>query len=361
MGVGRFAFTPLLPLMQKDAGVTISAGAWLAAANYLGYLMGALAALGSGVRASTSIRLALIVAALATLGMGFVHNLPAWIALRWLAGFASAFLLIFISAWSMERVAASPRQATLGALVFSGVGAGIFIVGAACLAMETLHVSSANAWVRLGAPSLVLALLLWPAFGSATTRREAAAKNATPPGAPRLVAAYGLFGFGYIIPATFLPVMAKTAAGADALGIAWPVFGLAAFGSTLLAARVNARPLRVWAHAQLLLIAGVALPLFASSLALVVISGAIVGGTFMVVTMFGMQSAKAFGGANPRRLMAAMTAAFATGQLAGPLVVPYVGADGSFGKVLLLAVGALAVGVFMLPSEKEGPNEALPQ
>src|SRR3546814_16415570 len=44
MGIGRFAFTPLLPMMQNDAGLALTQGGWLASANYLGYLIGALAA-----------------------------------------------------------------------------------------------------------------------------------------------------------------------------------------------------------------------------------------------------------------------------------------------------------------------------
>ena len=44
MGIGRFAFTPLLPLMVRDGALPQNAGAWLAASNYLGYLVGALMA-----------------------------------------------------------------------------------------------------------------------------------------------------------------------------------------------------------------------------------------------------------------------------------------------------------------------------
>ena len=42
MGIGRFAFTPVLPMMQADLGLSLAQGSWLASANYLGYLLGAL-------------------------------------------------------------------------------------------------------------------------------------------------------------------------------------------------------------------------------------------------------------------------------------------------------------------------------
>src|SRR5438309_10331265 len=84
MGIGRFAFTPLLPMMQDDAGVSLAQGGYLASANYLGYLAGALWAM-RPARARAAIRGALLAIALTTLGMGFAYGMPAWILLRALA------------------------------------------------------------------------------------------------------------------------------------------------------------------------------------------------------------------------------------------------------------------------------------
>jgi 4-carboxymuconolactone decarboxylase len=132
-----------------------------------------------------------------------------------------------------------------------------------------------------------------------------------------------LFGFGYILPATFLPALAREVADNPAMfGLAWPVFGIAAAISTVVVAaffhRVNL--LRVWACGHLLMGAGVVLPSLWLSLETIVISAVLVGGTFMVNTMLGLQEARARAPDNPTPILGRMTAAFATGQLAGPLV-----------------------------------------
>jgi predicted MFS family arabinose efflux permease len=357
MGVGRFAITPILPLMQAQAGTSIAAGASLAAANYLGYLVGALAAMPLRGRPSVFIRGALVVTAAVTHGMGMTHEKSAWHVLRFAAGFASAFLLVFISAWSLERLAAAGRP-QLSGIVFAGVGAGIAAVGAICLTLECVRARYADVWLVLGGLSFMLAVGLWPIFGPrdplpATSRDTL--ENAERTAQWRLVLSYGLLGFGYIVPATFLPVMARSLfSQTNGFDISWPVFGVAACLSTLLAARAASRfsVLNVWRSAQALMAIGIALPALVSARSAVIAAAVFVGGTFMVVTMAGMQSAKRFGGMAPRRLMAAMTAAFATGQLVGPLPVPYLmRADGDFTIVLAVAAMTLLLGVLLLPIE----------
>src|SRR5690349_2706627 len=95
MGIGRFAFTPLLPMMQDDYSLTVAAATWLATANYAGYLVGALAAMTIAVRSAVAIIGGLAVTALATLGMGVTHEYVAWLALRAVAGVASAWVMIY--------------------------------------------------------------------------------------------------------------------------------------------------------------------------------------------------------------------------------------------------------------------------
>ncbi|HEY0337288.1 MAG TPA: YbfB/YjiJ family MFS transporter, partial [Burkholderiales bacterium] len=355
MGVGRFAFTPLFPLMLSDAAISVTAGAWLAAANYLGYFVGALAALAIKGKPATLIRVALLANAGATLAMGYTHELAAWLAWRGLAGVASAFLLVFISALCLQRLSLL-RRPMLSATVFSGVGAGISAVGTLCLVLDYVGFSSSDIWIMLGVASVVLSIVVWPVFTHSDhpAHAEPVSDLAAPPRYRRwpLIVSYGLFGFGYIIPATFLPAMAKTIVGNGwTFGLAWPVFGFAALVSPFIAAHVSrfASGLHVWRTSHLIMAVGVALPALVSGLAAIVVAAICVGGTFMAITMIGMQTAKQFGGAQPRRLMAAMTAAFAAGQLAGPLAVSWFvepGAD--FSALLLIAAAALLSGAGLL-------------
>jgi predicted MFS family arabinose efflux permease len=356
MGIGRFAFTPILPMMQEDAGVSIAMGGWLASANYIGYLLGALSVMGLRIPATSAIRAGLLTIGLATLAMGLESGLAWWLALRAIAGVASAWVLINVSAWCLERLAALGRLGLINT-VFSGVGAGIVLAGGLCLALMQVGAGSARAWTGLGAISLVLAIGIWPAFrpdasAAASPERLETRAVAWDREALRLVLCYGAFGFGYIIPATFLPVMARQVIRDPAVfGWSWPVFGAAAMGSTLAVAALRSfmSNRRLWIVSHVVMALGIALPVVWPSIVAIMLAGLLVGGTFMVVTMVGMQEARSVAGARATGLMAALTSAFALGQIAGPLVVSYVvAAGGGFSAALLVAGTVLLLSAYEL-------------
>src|SRR5471030_2148141 len=124
MGIGRFAFTPLLPMMQDDYALPVADGAWLATANYIGYLAGALLAMAISVCPAAAICGGLIAIGLVTLGMGLTHDYMAWIALRAVAGIASAWVMIYVSSWCLQQLAAL-RAPLLNGRIYAGVGLGI--------------------------------------------------------------------------------------------------------------------------------------------------------------------------------------------------------------------------------------------
>jgi MFS family permease len=353
MGVGRFAFTPVLPLMVREGQIDVALGGWLAAANYAGYFAGALCAARVPLGASSLARLALAATALLAGSMAWPSP-AAWMLLRFLAGVASAWVFVATSIWCLGALAARGR-ADAGGWVYAGVGAGIALTGLYCLAAAARGTHSQALWLQLGALALALAApVAWtlrrlpaPAAPSAAAAPDAAFRmDAETRG---LVVCYGLMGFGYILPATFLPVLARSVVDDPRMfGLAWPVFGATAAVSTVLAARAVRRAgrLRVWATSQCAMGVGVLLPSLWLSGWTIALSALLVGGTFMVITLLGVQEMRARAPAQPARMVGRITAAFAVGQIAGPAVsstLLHVPALGATGLALALQAGALAL------------------
>lgn len=325
MGIGRFAFTPLLPLMVRDGSLAQSAGAWLAASNYLGYLAGALTASRLGLSLPLMMRVSLGGTVAATAAMGVFDGLAVWASLRFLAGVMSAWTLVATSAWILKQLAEA-RRADLSGMVYAGVGLGIAFAGLFCLVAARPGVSASQLWLELGALAAFFVVVPDLVLGR-PSETSAPLVPISPPDTPErctgLVICYGALGFGYILPATFLPALAREVVDDPQIfGLAWPVFGIAAAVSTVLTARyfAHANRLRVWAVCHLLMATGVVLPSLWLTPATIAIAALLVGSTFVVVTMIGMQEARARAPGNPTALLGLMTAAFAIGQLAGPVV-----------------------------------------
>jgi predicted MFS family arabinose efflux permease len=355
MGIGRFAFTPILPMMQSDYGLTVAQAGWLASANYVGYLLGSLYAMRAGVRPRTAIRTGLLTIGVCTLAMGFGRHFAVWLILRAVPGFASACVMVFLSAWILPRLAQAGRNGLSGT-IYAGVGAGIVFAGLACLGLLHLNASSGTAWIVLAASTFVVTALVWVVLGedNATTagseRLESARHKV--PRFSRLVFCYGAFGLGYIIPATFLPVMAKQAIADPAwFGWAWPGFGAAAMISTLLVSKFAAQftQRRTWMIAHVVMAVGVLVPIALPGLSGIAIAAFCVGGTFMVTTMAGIQEARRVAGGQARMLIAAMTSAFAVGQIVGPLLVSgLVHVPGGFSYALIASAIPLLLAAYLL-------------
>ena len=356
MGVGRFAFTPLLPLMQVDAGVTLTEGSWLAFANYLGYLAGALTTVWMRFAPHHMVRAGLVATGLLTLAVGLTQGFATWWLLRFFGGVASAWVLVFSSALVLERlvVAGAPR---LFGLVFGGVGVGITVTGLACLVLSAAGLGSAAIWIAFGVSSLVASAACWSTF-SAPTQKVAAAAG---PVSARphhgwglagwtLIVANGLYGFGYIIPGTFLPVMARDLlGGAFAAGWFWPMFGVAGFAGSMLAGRVPDANLRTALAACFFTEAlGVILPALFEHAAALALGSLLVGFALVAITMLMLRVARGLAastGTDVAPLMGAMTAAFGVGQLIGPPFAGYLVLWlGGFGPSLIVAAAGLTAG-----------------
>jgi predicted MFS family arabinose efflux permease len=363
MGIGRFALTPILPLMQQDAALTLTVGGWLAAGNYLGYLVGALACVAMQPPPLPAMRWGLLAVGLLTLSMGLTSSPPLWLASRFLAGAASAFVLVGTSAWAMPILARHGREEWSGH-VFSGVGIGIAFAGLFGLFGGIDEWGSRLTWIVLGLIAVALAVLLWRPLAAdpvPVVRTAAQTPRALPRRAMMAAVCYAVFGFGYIIPATFLPALARGYIDSPAMfGLVWPVFGVAAALSTFAGARLGRAlsPRQLWMRAKWVLALGVLAPALWINVPTLLISAVCVGGTFMVITMAGIKEALRLGGAPASLAVGVMTAAFGAGQIAGPLTVSMLGrSDHAFALASLIAVAGLIVSNCVLLLSNETGSE----
>lgn len=274
-----------------------------------------------------------------------------------MAGIVSAWVLVYGSAMVIRQLADRGRVESSG-IMFAGVGSGIALSGLLCIAFVAAGISSSQSWLVLGLVALGGALCVWSSFGGPP---DAAAPAGPPQGADgrwtsatvRLVIGYGLYGFGYIIPATFLPVIARDALGDARLYVwFWPVCGVAAAISALWSGAWSRRfgDRAVLGACYVAEAIGVALPALSSAPIAIASSALLLGATFVVITITALREVRRLAPSHAGPLIAAMTAAFALGQIVGPLLAAYaVERSGSFDGPLLAAAAALLLAYFLLP------------
>lgn len=358
MGFGRFSFTPILPGMIAGLGLSSTQAGVIAAANFSGYLAGAVAgAYGWAAGRERVIGLlSLLLTVLLLAGMGLSSSIAVFVVLRFLAGLASAFAMIFLTSIVLAHAARAGSEAVQSAH-FGGVGFGI----AASSLMVMLVGLSGGDWRAdwlIGAAvagAMVLAvLLLLP-----RTPVHAAKIPREPPlvwdrALVLTTLSYGLFGFGYVVTATFIVTMARLGnSGAAVEFLTWFVTGLAAAASLFVWRPVMLRIGLGGAYLVGLLIeaAGVLASVLLEPPAAPIIGGALLGATFMIITAYGLRLGRTLSPQSPRRVLAFMTAAFGIGQILGPLVAGWLAArTGSFSAPSLVAALVLLLSaVLILP------------
>jgi predicted MFS family arabinose efflux permease len=323
MGVGRFVYTPILPPMTAALELSKSAAGFIASANFLGYLIGALLTAAPLLRGSRRgwLLAALATSALTTGAMGLVAAMPAFVVLRFVGGVASAFALVFSSALVLDRLAAA-RRSELAAVHFAGVGVGIAVSAAVVSALTASGFGWRALWLAGGGLSLLalaLAAVLVPDAGEPPRPPAVAGERSA--GLAALVIAYGLFGFGYVITATFLVAIVRGSPQVQTLEpVIWIVFGLTAAPSlvvwTWAARRIGEA--RAFASACLLEAVGVVASVVWVTPLGIIVSASLLGGTFLGLTALGLIQARQQSRGDPRRTLALMTAAFGSGQVVGP-------------------------------------------
>ncbi|MCG8292119.1 MFS transporter [Pseudomonas entomophila] len=349
MGIGRFALTPQLPRLIAEGQFDLTAGGLIAAANYLGYFLGAVDAMFARQPAQVRLRLhgGLWLCVLLTLASWAADGFWSHLLLRFGTGVASAWVLVMIASLS-QQLASAHGQQRLGALVFAGPGVGIALTGVLALAAHLLGLNSAALWLVYGVAALIMLLAVLPWLPKALEPAAAVAVDSGKgrvTGIGRLGLIYALYGIGYILPATFLSQMASQQFHGQWLAdLFWPAFGLAsALGVLLVSLR---RPGRTsgWLTATLWLQGlGVLACLLGGGVGLA-LGVLLCGGPFLACMQLVMQRSRELAPHATQRNAGLLTACFALGQLSGPLLAALSNHySASLQPALMLAAAGLTV------------------
>lgn len=358
MGVARFAYTPLLPVMQAQAGLGLAEGGWLAAINYGGYLCGALIAslISDLVLKDRLYRIGMVVAVLSTLMMGLSTDFTVWAVSRFVAGLSTAAAMLLGTGLILNWLIRHNHRSELG-IHFSGIGLGIAGCSLAVVAMSAV-LDWRGQWYAFTAIACVLLVpaLAWlPAPDRSTTTKTGQAMADRPPSALFLrlfMAAYFCAGVGYVISATFIVAIVDRLPGLAGQGILSFLFiGLGAAPACIVWDLIARRTgeLNALILAAVLQIGGIVLPLTVGGLAGAIGGALLFGGTFIGMVSLVLTMAGRYFPTRPAKMMGKMTLSYGAAQIIGPAVTGWLGGvSGSYAGGLYLAAGAMVVGTALL-------------
>ena len=329
MGIGRFAYTPLLPLMQNDRYFSNAVAGYIASSNYAGYLLGSILA---GVipmkhPRTTLLRLSLMISILTTVFMGLFHSYLLWSIFRFFSGIASAFVFVLASSIVLDKLASKDR-ANWSGFFYAGPGLGIFLTGITIPILNNLF-KWEGSWIGLGVLSSILTVFVWRWLKDESVMHSSKIehKNSlqTPPSKwlPWLFIAYGLEGLGYIVTGTFIVDIAqKIPSFSGNATLVWIVVGLAAAPSCIIWSSVGKKYgfVKSLVIAMLIQAIGIAIPVFWMSKTGVIISALLFGATFMGITTLGTTLVRQVKPSGSGQIIGYFTAIYATGQMIGPTI-----------------------------------------
>jgi predicted MFS family arabinose efflux permease len=358
LGVARFAYTPLLPLMQQQAGLSLAEGGWLAAINYAGYLTGALiaASISDLVLKDRLFRVGMVVAVLTTLMMGLTTNVTLWAVSRYFAGLSSAAAMLLGTGLILNWLIRHNHRSELG-IHFAGIGLGI----AGCAAAVALMGASFDWREQWFAFSAIACVLLVPALGwlpapdTSPVTKTGAPMHDNPPSPLFLrlfMASYFCAGVGYVVSATFIVAIVDRLPGLEGRGtLSFLAIGLAAAPACIVWDFVARRTgeLNALILAAMLQIVGILLPVVVGGLGGAILGALLFGGTFIGMVSLVLTMAGRYYPTRPAKMMGKMTLSYGAAQIIGPAATGWLAASfGSYAGGLYLAAGMMVLGTLLL-------------
>lgn len=357
--LGRFIYTPLLPLLIADGALTIKQGADVASWNYLGYLIGALLAMRwhriEQIR--SVLPWALGINVLCTFLQTQTDSFELLSMLRLINGISNGIVFVQAPAFILEWLARHGRASASG-LVYLGVGVGL-IVSSALVSIPADWLSGSERWWPAFILSVPLAIWGWRQLMRLEVASPITVSSAGIPASSKLLdknstplfLSYAGAGMGYILPMTFLPTLASQLPDIpkSLVGYSWLVVALATLPAPWIWNRAGAMlgdtvALRVNYALQLL---GVLAVLVIPGTFGVLLCGLLVGSTFLGTVLLSQRLARTLHPHQGPRLSAALVALYSVTQLGGPwLTKQWLNAGGTLQGAFWLGAGALVWGLF---------------
>ena len=376
LGVARFAYTPLLPLMQQQASLGISEGGWLASINYMGYFTGVLiaASISNMMLKDRLYRLGIIVAIISTLGMALTTNFWVWSLMRYFAGLSSAAGLLLGSGLILNWLIRHHYRSELG-IHFAGAGLGIAFCSYVVSVM-TPEFDWREQWFALSLLGIVMAIPAWlwlpkPRDSHLMKSGEALVDNPPSNAYLRLfIAAYMCAGVGYVISATFIvAIVNQQNPLADEGTFVFMVLGLAAAPACIvwdLIARktgdLNALILAFAIHTL-----GIVLPVFDTGSTVAYISAILFGGTFIGIVSLVLTMAGRLYPSAPSKMMGKMTISYGVAQIVAPAITGQIAEmggsyrDGLTMAGIFMVMGTLLILLLRVVEQRESIQHQLKQ
>ncbi len=356
VGLARFAYTPLLPRMMADAGLTVSGAGWLASVNYLGYIAGALVGLSiqSHSLRMGCYRAGLFIAFLSTFGMGLTEDWGVWAVLRFIAGLSSATGMLLGSGIVLNWLIREGQRTELG-IHFTGMGLGIAVSGLIVwLTADSLD--WADQWLVLGLAGVAVLIPAWawmPNLQNQPTLPSSTLDKPKLGGALRILGVmYFCAGYGYVVSATFLVSYIDHQPGLRGEGAKmWIIVGLAAMAGSLVWDRV-ARTLRLIPAlntaygAQLL---SVPILIFSTNQFMAHASAILFGASFIGVVSLTLTLVGRLLPAASTAAMSRLTLSYGVAQIVAPLITGYSAArSNGYMSALLVVIAVMLIGFICL-------------
>ncbi|CAA6823012.1 MAG: Transporter, MFS superfamily [uncultured Thiotrichaceae bacterium] len=358
IGVARFSYTPLLPVMMDGTFLSDASGGWLATINYMGYMLGAfIAASISDLQLKDKLyRIGLVVAVLSTIGMALADNYILWATMRFFAGLSSAAGLLIGSGLILNWMLRQGHRAELG-VHFGGLGLGIALSAAVAMLMSG-KLDWAQQWQVFTVVGIALAIPAWlwlpkPDSSPVTKSGEKLVDNE-----PEkswmwiLFAAYFCAGFGYVITATFLVAIVDNQPALNGNGsLVWLLTGLAAAPACIFWDRVARKvgELKALFIAYGVNIVGIIIPVLDNSLTGVIISGILFGATFIGIVSLMLTMVGKFFPTKPAKPMGKLTLSYGVAQIVAPAMSGMMAeASGNYNMPLVMAAIIMAAGMGLI-------------